>query len=98
MSELLHTYQDWKGPQVQDLVVPDLRARMALEIAKNVGMATAVEDAEDSTGRQKLRLLTPSEVANRAVDIANFMYARFDQLDWLGETPIMEDVKKDEGI
>lgn len=93
MSELLHTYQDWKGPQVRDLVVPDLRARMAVEIAKNVGMATAVEDDEDSAGRQKLRLLTPSEVANRAVDIANLMYDRFVQLEWLGTTPIMEDVK-----
>lgn len=93
MSELLHTYKDWKGMQIQDLVMPDLRARMALEIAKTCGMSTAVEDDEDSTGRQKLRLLSPEEVALRAVNIAGDMYDEFVARGWLGTLPIIEDVK-----
>jgi hypothetical protein len=34
------------------------------------GLVAAVEDGEDSAGRQKLRLPTPSEVVTRAFDIA----------------------------
>jgi len=91
MSNLLRSYKTWRGAQLQDLVVPDIRARMALDIAKHCSMMTATEDGEDAAGRQKIRLLTPSEVANRAVDIANFMYERFESLEWLAEAPILPD-------
>jgi len=91
MSYLLRSYKTWRGAQLQDLVVPDIRARMALDIAKHCSMMTATEDGEDSVGRQKIRLLTPWEVANRAVDIANFMYERFESLEWLAEAPILPD-------
>jgi len=91
MSYLLRSYQTWKGAQVQDTVVPDIRARIAVDIAKHCSMMTATEDGEDSGGRQKIRLMTPFEVANRAVDIANFMYERFEALEWLAEAPIMSD-------
>lgn len=96
MSELLRPYKTWKGEQVQDVVIPDLRARIALDIARHCSMVAAVEDGEDTTGRQKMRLLTPSEVANRAVDIANFMYERFETLEWLAEAPIMPDEAADD--
>jgi len=91
MSNLLRSYKTWKGAQLQDLVVPDIRARMAMDIAKHCSMMTATEDGEDSGGRQKIRLMTPWEVANRAVDIANFMYERFESLGWLAEAPILPD-------
>jgi hypothetical protein len=64
---------------------------MALEIAKTCGMATAVEDDEDSTGRQKMRLLTPREVAVRATNIAGIMYDEFALRGWLGELPAIPD-------
>jgi hypothetical protein len=90
MSDKLYVYRDWKGFQVQDLEAFDARARIALEIAKHCSMVAATEDGEDSAGRQQLRLLTPFEVANRAVDIASFMYDRFTALKWIAKVPPFE--------
>ena len=94
---LLRSYKTHYGEQqLQDLTVLDLRARIALDIAKQLGMATAVEDGEDSTGRQQMRLLTPTEVANRAVDIAALMYNRFCENDWVVAAPLMGEETTDE--
>jgi hypothetical protein len=94
---LLRNYETkYSGPQVQDLVSLDIRARMALDIAKHCSMMTAAEDGEDSTGRQKIRLLTPSEIATRAVDIASLMYDRFCELDWLADNPLLGEDETDE--
>ncbi len=42
----------------------------SFRICERWAMAVAMPDGEDSDGRAKLRLLTPQEVAERAVDIA----------------------------
>jgi hypothetical protein len=42
-------------------------AKIAIEMAQRWGMVAAIPDGEDTAGRQKLRLMTPAELAQRAV-------------------------------
>lgn len=42
-------------------------AKVAFEMAQRWGMVAAIPDGEDTAGRQKLRLMTPLELAQRAV-------------------------------
>lgn len=54
----------------------DQEARLAVEMAARWGMVAAIEDGEDSAGRQKLRLSTPEEIAERAFQVAHYMMAK----------------------
>jgi hypothetical protein len=44
--------------------------RVAVEMATRWGMVAAVPDGEDSAKRQKLRLMTPQELVDRAIESA----------------------------
>ena len=48
----------------------NLQAKIAEDLLRHLAIATAVEDGEDSAGRQKFRLMTPEEVSTRAFAIA----------------------------
>ena len=53
-------------------------AKLAMAMIEKWGMVATVEDGEDTTGRQKLRMLTPAELAERAFETAKIAmtYAR----------------------
>lgn len=53
-------------------------AKVAIEFITKWGMVAAVEDGEDSAGRQKLRLATPEELVDRAVITAKLLYERLE--------------------
>lgn len=54
----------------------DQEAKLAVEMAVRWGMVAALEDGEDSSGRQKLKLLSPAEVCERAFQVAHQMMVK----------------------
>ena len=46
-------------------------AKIAIDLITRWGMVAAIEDGEDTAGRQKLRLMSPLELVNRAFETAN---------------------------
>jgi len=73
-----------------------LAASIAVDLAKHLGIVSAQVDGEDSVGRQKLRLLEPDEVADRACAIAQALVHGFNQREWLLHVPDPVPRKKDE--
>lgn len=70
---------------VHDLVVPDFRARLAIEFMKTNSILLAEPDGEDSQGRQAMRLLPPKQVVKRAVAMAEAAFEEMDRRGWLLE-------------
>ena len=62
-----------------------LPARIACELLTKWGMVAATPDGEDSAGRAKLRLQTPVELADRAVETAGIAVDLFKALGWMVE-------------
>lgn len=73
--------------EFEDTVVPNRRARFASEFIARWGCVAAIPDGEDSSGRQKLRLPTPVELVDRAIETAETLNTRMIALGWLVEVP-----------
>ncbi len=75
----------------------NMRADFVGQLLKHLALVTGEADGEDSAGRQKLRLMTPIEVAKRACDIADAAWQEFNDRGWLVEMPLPKLAKlKDE--
>jgi len=74
--------------------IPTMRAHFAMKLMEHLAISAAEADGEDTAGRQKLRLLTPVEVATRACNIAAAAYQQFEDRDWLLTAPPYEECKK----
>ena len=71
--------------------IPGVRAQFAMELSKQLGVALACPDGEDSSGKQKFRMLTPEEVAERACAISESMFAGFEDRGWILDLPSCEE-------
>ncbi len=63
---------------------------LSVKLAEHFGIITGVPDGYDDAGRQKLRLMTPKEVVDRACEIAELMTDKLienQDLVNLGEPP-----------
>ena len=71
----------------------DAEARLAAQMIERWGMSAAIEDGEDSSGRSKLRLLSPHELVTRACDTAKYAMEEFNKRGWILDlpTPTVED-------
>ena len=69
-------------------LIPEQEAAFAQELMRQLAIATAHLCGEDSSGRQKLRLLTPDEIVERACEISAKSYAEFAKRGWLLEVPL----------
>ncbi len=69
-------------------------AAFAMQIMDRLALVAAHPDGEDSAGRQKLRLLTPEEAAERACKMAAIAFENFKALGWLVEVPSLEEGEK----
>lgn len=69
-------------------LIPEQEAVFAQELMRQLAIAAAHPDGEDSSGRQKLRLLTPEEIVERACEISSKSYAEFAKRGWLLEIPL----------
>lgn len=63
-------------------------ARLAEQIATRFAIVAAMPDGEDSSGRQKLRMPTADELAQRSCDIAAALWKQFGDRDWLYDIPL----------
>lgn len=63
------------------------RARFAAELLSRLAIITAETDGEDSAGRQKCRLMTPEECAQRAADISDAAFNEFEKRNWMIDIP-----------
>lgn len=67
------------------------KAQAALDLAKHASMLMAEFDGEDSSGRQKMELMHPAEVAVRACNIADSLFKEFEFRGWLIESPDLDE-------
>lgn len=81
----------------------DLRFQIAAELLRQASIIGAIPDGEDSSGRQKLRLQTPDEIATRAIEIAAALVEKAEQCGWIfaydkeQATDLLTEVKKAQG-
>jgi hypothetical protein len=68
-------------------------AEMACKMIERWGMVAAIEDGEDSAGRQKLRLATPEELVSRAFAVAKLVFSSARENGLFKDmTPLLDEV------
>ena len=77
---------------LHNLQQPDLRAQLACQFAERWAMVAAVEDGEDSAGRQKLRRMTPGELADHACECVSALMEQFQVRGWLLHVPSLDSI------
>lgn len=87
-------YKD-RSIQVYDTITLDYKARIAASLLERWGPVLAATDGESSDGRQKIRALTPEEIAQKACNIAEATMAEFEHRGWLINIPDMAEINKE---
>ena len=59
----------------------------AFHFMKQLAIATCVPDGEDSSGRQKFRLMTPAEVTQRAIEMSAQLWDDAAAAGWTLQLP-----------
>jgi hypothetical protein len=77
---------------IHNTVQPDLRGLLASQFAERWAMVAGVPDGEDSAGRQKLRPMTPGELAQHACDCVTALFLQFSDRKWLLHVPSYDEV------
>lgn len=90
------TYKGGTEIRVAYLQAEEPEAHLAIELMRQLAIVAAETDGEDKTGRQKLRLLKPDEVAIRACEIAAEAYKEFQARGWLKDLPAPKQSRPDE--
>lgn len=84
-------------PQAEVLIsaaeVPNLPARIAIDLVARWGMVAAAPDDEDSCGRQRSRLQDPVEVVTRAIQTADILCGELRRCGWLTPVPSLEEAR-----
>lgn len=75
--------------------IPNPQAAFAMHLAEKLGLVAGEVDGEDSAGRQKLRLLTSGEVAQRACAIAADTWEQFRKRGWLLDVPVPDETPEE---
>ena len=79
-------------------VALNLEADLAFHLMKQLSIIAAKEDGEDSAGRQRIRLLSPEEVAERSCAIAAAAVRKFEENGWMKEVPAPKPQKSKEEL
>jgi len=64
--------------------------QIAIGLVAQWGMVMGHPDGEDSSGKSKLRLMTPEEVVARACDTAQLLCEELHKRDWILSLPLPE--------
>jgi len=83
---------DRKEVSVENRFMPIFEARLATNLIEKWGMVAAMPDGEDSSGRQKARMMDPSEIVHRACETARLAADAFYAADWMVEIPSQADL------
>jgi hypothetical protein len=62
--------------------------QLAIQFAHHFGIISAKPDGEDSSGRSKLALLEPQEVASRSCDCAEKLWAEMKKRNMIIDVPL----------
>ena len=74
---------------------PQMTARLAIECIGRWGMVVGTPDGEDSSGRMKMRHMTPDELVERACIVSEKAIKKFEEKNWLLDVP-MPDLEEEE--
>lgn len=69
--------------------VLDPRAEYALQLARHFALVSGEPDGVDDTGRQKFKLLSAAQVAERACAVAQAMYDEIEGKGWALPVPVV---------
>jgi hypothetical protein len=67
--------------------VPNTAAELATHFIERWGMVAGQPDGEDSSGRSKIRLATPKEMVDRAMETAELLLDTIEKKGWVIEIP-----------
>jgi len=70
----------------------DSRGKLAAAFIERWAMVAAEQDGEDTAGRQKLRRLTPEELASHACDTVDAMYRECRIRGWILSIPSLTEI------
>lgn len=70
-------------------------AQAVIALLEQWGMVAATPDGEDSTGRARLRLSTPEEMVDRAIETVRLAFLKMDELDWFVRVPPPQVIEKE---
>lgn len=82
-------YPTYKGTEIVvcQTEMEEPRARLASELLR-VSIVACVPDGEDSSGKQKFRLMTPEETVERATTIASLAWNVYRDRGWILDVPL----------
>ena len=93
--KLRERYKEYDQVCFFQLKATNAVASLAASLAERMALCAADLDGEDSAGRQKVKLMTPAEIAVRACDIAAALWQQFEQRDWIMDLPEPQEKKDD---
>lgn len=66
-----------------EMVITTREAQAVLVFLERWGMVQGMDGGEDSAGRQRMKLMPPEEVVDRAVAVAELAFARLREKGWI---------------
>lgn len=73
-------------------------ARLAFVLIEKWGMISCEADGEDSAGRQKVRLSTPTELVTRAFAVAEKAFQTAREKGYVVQLPDLNEINRDEDV
>jgi hypothetical protein len=91
-TKIVNKYSNSAHIMTHESEILENEARLAMIMIEKWGMVAALPDGEDTTGRQKMRIMTPTELVNRAFITAKLAmaYARKNGLVHIAVDPFDE--------
>ena len=81
-----------KDLMVHETEMLELEASFACDMMKHLGIVACKSGGEDTSGRQKLALLTPVEVVDRALAISQYAFEKFREKGLVAVVPDISEV------
>lgn len=88
VREEKNRYDDGTTVTIYATLGMNLQAQLAREIVVRWALVAAMPDGEDSSGRQKFRLPTSTDITVRACEIAASLVSECSSLGWLFDIPV----------
>lgn len=74
-----------------ETALPTFVGKLATDLARQIAICLGDQDGEDSSGRAKLKLMSPEKIAKHACDVAQCMAEEFDRRGWFVDVPVLPD-------
>lgn len=74
--------------------IHDGKAQFAMSLIEKFGLCAAIPDGEDAAGRQKIRVLTPDELVEKACILADKAIEEIRKREWFTAVPKWEEMEQ----